>query len=90
MGIGEIAHYEQFLLFPQYFQMACFPGASKVVIAWEWVKVRDVFFFFLITWYIHFNTLKKKILKNIVEKGEIAQNEQISPFSKMFSMQSVS
>ena len=30
VGKGEIAHYEQFLLFPQCFQKACFPGASKV------------------------------------------------------------
>ena len=29
MGKGEIAHYEQFLLFPQCFQKARFPGASK-------------------------------------------------------------
>ena len=39
MGKGEIARYEQFLLFPQCFQKACFPGASKGVIVWEWVKV---------------------------------------------------
>ena len=26
---------EQFLLFPQCFQKACFPGASKGVIVWE-------------------------------------------------------
>ena len=38
MGKGEIARHEQFLLFPQYFQKACFPGASKGVIVWEWVK----------------------------------------------------
>ena len=37
-GKGEIARYEQFLLFPQCFQKACFPGASKDVIVWEWVK----------------------------------------------------
>ena len=35
---GEIACYEQFLLFPQCFENACFPGASKGVIVWEWVK----------------------------------------------------
>ena len=35
---GEIARYEQFLLFPQCFLKACFPGASKGVIVWEWVK----------------------------------------------------
>ena len=38
VGKGEIARYEQFLLFPQRFQKACFPGASKGVIVWEWVK----------------------------------------------------
>ena len=38
MGKGEIARYEQFLLFPQSFQKACFPGASKGVIVWEWVN----------------------------------------------------
>ena len=35
---GKIARYEQFLLFPQCFQKACFPEASKGVIVWEWVK----------------------------------------------------
>ena len=39
VGKGEIAHYEQFLLFPRCFQKACFPGASKGVIVWEWVKL---------------------------------------------------
>ena len=39
VGKGEIAPYEQFLLFPQCFQKACFPGASKGVIVWEWVKI---------------------------------------------------
>ena len=38
VGKEEIARYEQFLLFPQCFQKACFPGASKGVIVWEWVK----------------------------------------------------
>ena len=32
MGKGEIAHYEQFLLFQKCFQKACFPGASKGVL----------------------------------------------------------
>ena len=41
VGKGEIAHYEQFLLFPKCFQKACFPGASKGVIVWEWVKPRE-------------------------------------------------
>ena len=39
VGKGEIARYEQFLLFSQCFQKACFPGASKGVIVWEWVNI---------------------------------------------------
>ena len=39
VGKAEIARYEQFLLFPQSFQKACFPGVSKGVIVWEWVNV---------------------------------------------------
>ena len=38
VGKGEIARYEQFLLFLQCFQKACFPGVSKGVNVWEWVK----------------------------------------------------
>ena len=38
VGKGEIARYEQFLLFPQCFQKACFLGVSKGVSVWEWVK----------------------------------------------------
>ena len=41
VGKGEIARYEPFLLFPQCFQKACFPGASKGVIVWEWVNLRS-------------------------------------------------
>ena len=43
VGKGEIAHYEQFLLYPQCFQKACFPGASKGVIVWEWVNLTGHF-----------------------------------------------
>ena len=43
MGKGEIARYEQFVLFPQCFQKACFPGASKGAIVWEWVKYEAVY-----------------------------------------------
>ena len=35
MGKEEIACYKQFLLFPQCFQKAFFPGASKGVIVWD-------------------------------------------------------
>ena len=38
VGKGEIAYYKQFLLCPQCFQKACFPGVSKGVIVWEWAK----------------------------------------------------
>ena len=38
MGKGEIDRYEQFLLFPQCFQKACFTGTSKGVTVLEWVK----------------------------------------------------
>ena len=38
VGKGEIACYEQFLLFPRCFQKACFPGGSKGVTVWEWVN----------------------------------------------------
>ena len=37
VGKGEIARNEQFLLSPLCFQKACFPGASKGVVVWEWV-----------------------------------------------------
>ena len=43
VGKGEIARYEQFLLFPQCFHEACFPKASKGVIVWEWVKKNSIF-----------------------------------------------
>ena len=38
VGKGEIARYEQFLLFPQCFQKGFFPGALKGVIVREWFK----------------------------------------------------
>ena len=38
VGKGEIARYEQFLLFPPCFQQACFPGVSKGVNVWEWLN----------------------------------------------------
>ena len=41
VGKGEIAHYEQFLLFQQCFEKACFPEALKGVIVWEWVNTES-------------------------------------------------
>ena len=43
VGKGEIARYDQFLLFQQCFQKVCFPGASKGVIEWEWVNCSQKF-----------------------------------------------
>ena len=68
VGKGEITRYEQFLLFPQCFQKASFPGSSKDVIVWDRVKGGYLDF-------SHLTELKKYIsLKfiDIVEKGEIA------------------
>ena len=42
VGKEETARYEQFLLYPQCFQKACLPRASKGVIVWEWVKDENV------------------------------------------------
>ena len=53
VGKGEIARYEQFLPFPPCFQKACFPGASKGVIVWEWIK----------------QILGKETFENTVRKG---------------------
>ena len=54
-GKGEIAHYEQFLLFPLCFQKTCFSGVSKGVIVWEWVKMSSA---------ICFNLDQSKILSS--------------------------
>ena len=39
VGKGEIARYEQFLLFPHCFQKACFPGALNGVIVCHFIKI---------------------------------------------------
>ena len=68
MGKGENARYKQFLLFPQCFQKACFPGASKGAIVWECFKG------FSDTDYV----------ENIVGNGEIAHFGQFCLFPKCF------
>ena len=42
VGKGEIARYEQFLLFPHCFQKTYFPGASKSVILWDSVNTQSL------------------------------------------------
>ena len=76
MGKGEIARYEQFLLFPQCFQKACFPGASKGVIVWEWLKPFPKKPLLL--------TISSTGLENTVGKEEIDHNEQYLFFPQCF------
>ena len=96
-GKGEIACYEQFLLFPQCFQKACFPGASKGVIVWEWVKVIGSLTrsqtspgFYLSA--VQFKITKSRLdrekfsnrLENTVGKGEIARYQQFLLYPQCF------
>ena len=68
VGKGETARYEQFLPFQQCFQKACFPGVSKGVIVWEWVK----------------GFQESDCIENIAKKGEIAHFEQFHLFPQCF------
>ena len=72
VGKGEIARYEQFLLFPQCSQKACFARASKGVIVWEWVNRQQNFSLFQ---------------RTIVGKGEKVKMlvTKFSPILTMFS-----
>ena len=69
VGKGEIARYEQFLLFPQCFQKACVLGASKGVIVWEWDNPL-LYHLWLLT------VLRKRALENIVGKGEMLETRK--------------
>ena len=77
MGKGEIARYEQFLLFPLCFLKACFVGVSKGVIVWEWVKSSK-------------RTISNKIgkfyrKKNYIKQGKITK-EKIVIEQKLFNI----
>ena len=80
VGKGEIARYEQFLLFPQCFQKACFPGASKEVIVWEWVI--QILPFTIQSQLLM--TLRKEAFENIFGKAENAGNQHFLLFPKCF------
>ena len=77
VGKGRIARNEQFFLLPQCFQKACFPGASKCVIVWEWVKCiphnPD-----------HEQPFRNKAFGNTVRTGERPGNEHSLFFPHFF------
>ena len=73
VGKGEIARYKEFLLYPHCFQKACFPGAPKDVIGWEWVNP-----FPNKPWFLRVSLYKS--FENTVGKGEIACYEQFLHF----------
>ena len=85
VGKGEIARYKQFLLFPQSFPKDCFPGASKGVIVWKWVK-QQVYqiltnYYTISTkqlWYVRF-------LKTLWDKVKMSVNSTLFSLPTMFS-----
>ena len=70
VGKGEIARYEQFLLFQRCFQKACFPGASKGVIVWERVKLQSCV--------LRLTILKQGVFENVMETGENAVTKHLT------------
>ena len=85
MGKGEIAHYEQFLLFPQCFQKVCFPEASKDVIVWEWVKMLQMMCFRVnFTTQFRLLTTPGKALEKTVGYGENDCNQHFLIFEQWF------
>ena len=80
VGKGETARYEQFLLLPQCFQKACFPGASKDVIMGEWVK-RQILDSSKLKEFADDNLKfdeNARSLENTVGRGEIAGYERLA------------
>ena len=76
VGKGEIARYEQFLLFSQCFQKAFSQGRQKVSLCENGLIDHHTM--------MHFDTLKIYNCGNIVRKGEIACNKQFLFFSQCF------
>ena len=78
VGKGEIACNEQFLLFPQCFQKACFQGASKGVVVWEWVKPLPTYSIKRMK--LTFNMIPKTIaFENIVNKSFVVHSDAYTP-----------
>ena len=95
VGKGEIARYEQFLLFPQCFQKTCTadtekPGLGKEIntlSSWKWTFYRFISSiklksFTTKTWLL--TTLWKQPFENIVGKGENAGNQHFLLFPQCF------
>ena len=70
VGKGENAGNQHFLL------LQCFVPLSKKKIRNHHLTLSSI--------YTHFNSLMKNALEHIVEKGEIAQNEQFHLFPQCF------
>ena len=60
---------EKLLLFPQCFQRACFPGASKGVIVWEWVNT------FSMTNFRLFQTKTELSVLDLIKQAESSQQK---------------
>ena len=65
VGKGEIARYEQFLLFPQCFQKDCFQGTSKGIIVWEGPG-KCIYEKFRLTWTENFRCLEVFYMYSII------------------------
>ena len=93
VGKGEIARCEQSLLFPQCFQKACFPRASKGVTVWEWVKYKSLLLLYRVKQQIFGLILNENIcrpqnkcsLKTEILSENIAGKEEKMLNSSMFS-----
>ena len=87
MGKGEIAHNEQFLLFRQCFQKACFPEVSKGVIVWEWVNSYwngPEPFNPLRNKPLYFSVCRTSLLKTLWEKEKLLVKSYFSFFHNVF------
>ena len=77
MGKGEIARYEQFLLFPQCFQKACSQGRKKVLLCGNGLNHSH-------TMTLFDGSRKKSPFQTLWEKEKLLV-QAIPPFSTMFS-----
>ena len=76
-GKGEIARYEQFLLFPLCFQRTCTTDTSKSGLAWERVKKQNILALYAVKAFINDSISQAQIVHffldrvgSILGKGE--------------------